>query len=139
MAVAQSVDNLVACFEGPRKQIAREATTYVIQALRRILGNETATPAPSRNWADVASSAIMAGTAPAPACTRNPTRTQAPTQTQALPHPKEGLRIFARIPEEGLAAERKHAPFTLHRTVCQALRLQLADITHTDHNVMATL
>ncbi|KAK1839749.1 hypothetical protein CCHR01_17633, partial [Colletotrichum chrysophilum] len=53
MAIAQSVDNVVSCFEGPRKQIAKEATTYVVQALKRIMGNGTAAPTPSRNWAKV--------------------------------------------------------------------------------------
>ncbi|KAF5498164.1 hypothetical protein CGCA056_v014991 [Colletotrichum aenigma] len=73
MAIAQSVDNMVSCFEGPRKQIAKEATTY------------------------------------------------------------EDLRVFARIPEEGLTAARKHTPFALRRKVCQALSLQLADIPHIYH------
>ncbi|KAF4480690.1 hypothetical protein CGGC5_v010555 [Colletotrichum fructicola Nara gc5] len=83
MAIAQSVDNVVSCFEGPRKQIAKEATTYA--------------------------------------------------QTQTLAQPKEDLRVFARIPEEGLTAARKHAPFALRRKVCQALGLQLADIPHIYH------
>ena len=30
IAIAQSVDNMVSCFEGPRKQIAKGATAYVI-------------------------------------------------------------------------------------------------------------
>ncbi|KAF5500006.1 hypothetical protein CGCA056_v014967 [Colletotrichum aenigma] len=73
IAIAKSVDNVVSCFEGPRKQIAKEATAY------------------------------------------------------------EDLQVFARIPEEGLGAARKHAPFTLRCTVCQALSLQLADIPHIYH------
>ncbi|KAF5498142.1 hypothetical protein CGCA056_v014980 [Colletotrichum aenigma] len=97
MAIAQSVDNVVSCFEGPRKQIAKEATTYVIQALKRIMWNKSAAPNLSWNWAD------------------------------------EDLRVFARIPEEGLTAARKHAPFALRRKVCQALSLQLADIPHIYH------
>ncbi|KAF5482919.1 hypothetical protein CGCF413_v015543 [Colletotrichum fructicola] len=113
IAIAQSVDNVVSCFEGPRKQIAKEATAYVIQALKRIMGNEAAAPAPRRNWADP--------------------QAQAQTQPQALTQLKEDLRVFARIPEEGLGAARKHAPFTLRRTVCQALSLQLADIPHIYH------
>ncbi|KAF5482857.1 hypothetical protein CGCF413_v015520 [Colletotrichum fructicola] len=113
IAIAQSVDNVVSCFEGPRKQIAKEATAYVIQALKRIMGNEAAAPAPRRNWADP--------------------QAQAQTQPQALTQLKEDLRVFTRIPEEGLGAARKHAPFTLRRTVCQALSLQLADIPHIYH------
>ncbi|KAF5502030.1 hypothetical protein CGCA056_v014371 [Colletotrichum aenigma] len=133
MAIAQSVDNVVSCFEGPRKQIAKEATTYVIQALKRIMWNESAAPNPSRNWADVAASAATAAAAPAPAParTRNPIQPQA--QTQTLTQPQEDLRVFARIPEEGLTAARKHAPFALRRKVCQALSLQLADIPHIYH------
>ncbi|KAF4473698.1 hypothetical protein CGGC5_v017335 [Colletotrichum fructicola Nara gc5] len=135
IAIAQSVDNVVSCFEGPRKQIAKEATAYVIQALKRIMGNEAAAPAPRRDWADVAASAPAAAPAPARNVTRNPTQPQAQTQTQpqALTQLKEDLRVFARIPEEGLGAARKHAPFTLRRTVCQALSLQLADIPHIYH------
>ncbi|KAF5500013.1 hypothetical protein CGCA056_v014950 [Colletotrichum aenigma] len=38
--------------------------------------------------------------------------------------------VFACIPEEGLTAARKHAPFALRRKVCQAPGLQLADIPH---------
>ncbi|KXH62862.1 hypothetical protein CNYM01_14365, partial [Colletotrichum nymphaeae SA-01] len=92
MAIAQSVDNVVSCFEGPRKQIAKEATTYVIQALKRIMGNETATPAPNRNWANVVvASAATAATAPAPAPARNRNPTQPQSQTQALSQPKEDL------------------------------------------------
>ncbi|KAF4473686.1 hypothetical protein CGGC5_v017270 [Colletotrichum fructicola Nara gc5] len=139
MAIAQSVDNVVSCFEGPRKQIAKEATTYVVQALKRIMGNGTAAPTPSRNWAKVVASAESAAPAPAqapapapaPARTQNPIHLQA--QTQTLAQPKEDLRVFARIPEEGLTAARKHAPFALRRKVCQALGLQLADIPHIYH------
>ncbi|KAF5500011.1 hypothetical protein CGCA056_v014968 [Colletotrichum aenigma] len=83
MAIAQSVDNVVSCFEGPRKQIAKEATTYA--------------------------------------------------QTQTLAQLKKDLRVFACIPEEGLTAARKHAPFALRWKVCQALGLQLADIPHIYH------
>ncbi|KAF5482773.1 hypothetical protein CGCF413_v015565 [Colletotrichum fructicola] len=135
IAIAQSVDNVVSCFEGPTKQIAKEATAYVIQALKRIMGNEAAAPAPRRNWADVAASAPATAPAPARNATRNPTQPQAQAQTQpqALTQLKEDLRVFARIPEEGLGAARKHAPFTLRRTVCQALSLQLADIPHIYH------
>ncbi|KAJ0372164.1 hypothetical protein COL922a_014300, partial [Colletotrichum nupharicola] len=46
---------------------------------------------------------------------------------------KEDLWVFAYIPEEGLTAARKHAPFALRRKVCQALDLQLADIPHIYH------
>ncbi|KAK1634578.1 hypothetical protein BDP81DRAFT_395868 [Colletotrichum phormii] len=122
MAIAQSVDNVISCFEGPRKQIAKEATTYVIQALKRIMGNETTAPAPSRKWTDVAASASTTAVAVAPTRTRIPTRPEVQTQSltetraQALSQPKEDLRVFTRIPEEGLAAARKHAPFALRRT-----------------------
>ncbi|KAF4478398.1 hypothetical protein CGGC5_v013052 [Colletotrichum fructicola Nara gc5] len=137
MAIAQSVDNVVSCFEGPRKQIAKEATTYVVQALKRIMGNGTAAPTPSRNWAKVVASAESAAPAPAQAPAPAPARTQNPihpqAQTQTLAQPKEDLRVFARIPEEGLTAARKHAPFALRRKVCQALGLQLADIPHIYH------
>ncbi|KAJ0339269.1 hypothetical protein COL922a_004654 [Colletotrichum nupharicola] len=130
ITITQSVDNVVSCFQGPKKQIAKEATAHVIQALKRLMGNETTAPAPaptpSRNWANVAASAVT--TAASLARTRNPSRPQAQTQPQAVTQLKEDLRVFARIPEEGLGAARKHAPFTLHRTVCQALSLQLADI-----------
>ncbi|KAK1837404.1 hypothetical protein CCHR01_19975, partial [Colletotrichum chrysophilum] len=137
MTIAQSVDNVVSCFEGPKKQIAKEATAHVIQALKRFMGNETAAPAPapapSRKWADVAASAGTAAATPARNVTRYPTQPQGQTQPQALTQPKEDLRVFARIPEEGLTAARRHAPFTLRRTVCQALGLQLADIPHIYH------
>ncbi|KAJ0379696.1 hypothetical protein COL922a_014030, partial [Colletotrichum nupharicola] len=43
---------------------------------------------------------------------------------------KEDLWVFACVPEEGLTAARKHAPFALRWKVCQALDLQLADILH---------
>ncbi|KAF5518542.1 hypothetical protein CGCA056_v009557 [Colletotrichum aenigma] len=112
IAIAKSVDNVVSCFEGPRKQIAKEATAYMIQALKRIIGNKAA--APALRWAQ-------------------PPQAQAQTQPQALTQLKEDLQVFARIPEEGLGAARKHAPFTLRRTVCQALSLQLADIPHIYH------
>ncbi|KAH9227865.1 hypothetical protein K456DRAFT_1729619 [Colletotrichum gloeosporioides 23] len=66
MTIAQSVDNVVSCFEGPKKQIAKEATAHVIQALKRLMGNETTAPALapapaptlSWNWANVAASAV---------------------------------------------------------------------------------
>ncbi|KAJ0381732.1 hypothetical protein COL922a_013952, partial [Colletotrichum nupharicola] len=54
-------------------------------------------------------------------------------QTQTLTQPKEDLQVFARVPEEGLTAARKHAPFALRQKVCQALNLQLADIPHIYH------
>ncbi|KAJ0356749.1 hypothetical protein COL922a_014685, partial [Colletotrichum nupharicola] len=121
------MDNVVSCFEGPKKQIAKEATAHVIQALKRFMGNEMAAPAPaptlSRKWVDVVASAGGTAATTAHNNARNPTQPQA--QTQALSQPKEDLRIFARIPEECLAAARKHAPFALRRTIYQALRLKL--------------
>ncbi|KAH9236472.1 hypothetical protein K456DRAFT_1721827 [Colletotrichum gloeosporioides 23] len=115
MTIAQSVDNVVSCFEGPKKQIAKEATAHVIQALKRLMGNETTAPAPaptpSWNWANVAASAVT--TAASLARTRNPSQPQAQTQPQAVTQLKEDLQVFARIPKEGLGAARKHAPFTL--------------------------
>ncbi|KAK2747411.1 hypothetical protein CKAH01_06588 [Colletotrichum kahawae] len=137
MTIAQSVDNVVSCFEGPKKQIAKEAIAHVIQALKRFMGNETAAPAPapalSWKWADVAASAGTAAATPARNVTRYPTQPRGQTQPQALTQPKEDLRVFARIPEEGLTAARRHAPFTLRRTVCQAFGLQLADIPYIYH------
>ncbi|KAJ0381758.1 hypothetical protein COL922a_013905, partial [Colletotrichum nupharicola] len=44
--------------------------------------------------------------------------------------PKEDLQVFARVPEEGLTAAKKHAPFALRQKVCEACDLQLADIPH---------
>ncbi|KAF6808228.1 hypothetical protein CPLU01_15698 [Colletotrichum plurivorum] len=117
LTIVRSVDNVVSSFEGPKKQIAKEATTYVIQAFKRLMNNE-ATSTPNRKWATVA--------AAAPAQNRTPTRSQAQTQP-------EDLRVFVRIPEEILTAARKHAPFALRQTVCQALGLQLADIPHIYH------
>ncbi|KAJ0268313.1 hypothetical protein COL922a_014812, partial [Colletotrichum nupharicola] len=54
-------------------------------------------------------------------------------QTQSLTQPKEDLRVFARVPEEGLTGARKHAPCALRQKVSQALDLQLADIPHIYH------
>ncbi|KAF6783763.1 hypothetical protein CSOJ01_15857 [Colletotrichum sojae] len=121
LTIAQSVDNVVSSFEGPKKQIAKEATACVIQALKRLMNNEAA-PAPTRNWAAVAASAL----------TSTSIQNRAPTRPQAQTQP-EDLRVFARIPEEGLEAARKNAPFALRRTICQALSLQLADIPHVYH------
>ncbi|KAF6793797.1 hypothetical protein CSOJ01_13820 [Colletotrichum sojae] len=123
LTITQSVDNVVSSFEGPKKQIAKEATACVIQALKRLMSNETA-PTSRPNWATVAASAPAA----TPVNTRTPTRSQALTQAQAKPPPKEDLRVFARIPEEGLMETRKHAPFALRQTICQTLGLQLSDI-----------
>ncbi|KAK2738280.1 hypothetical protein CKAH01_18784 [Colletotrichum kahawae] len=127
LTIAQSVDNVVSSFEGYKKQIAKEATVCVIQTLKRLMNNE-ATATPTRNWASVAA------TAPATA----PGRNQAPTQPHRQPQAQaqtqpEDLRVFVRIPEEGLEAARKNAPFALRRTVCQALNLQLADVPHIYH------
>ncbi|KAF6808989.1 hypothetical protein CPLU01_15579 [Colletotrichum plurivorum] len=71
LTIAQSVDNVVSSFEGPKKQIAKEATACVIQALKRLMNNETA-PASTRNWAAVAASASTQNRAP----TRPQTRTE---------------------------------------------------------------
>ncbi|KAK6222515.1 hypothetical protein QIS74_04217 [Colletotrichum tabaci] len=134
LTVAQSVDNVVSSFEGPRKQIAKEATAYVIQALKKFINRENA-PTLSRSWAAVTASAPA--TAPDPH--RAPTHPQARPQTksqaqpQPRPQPKEDLRVFARIPEEGLSAARKNAPFALRQTVCRTFDLQLADIPHIYH------
>ncbi|KAF6810377.1 hypothetical protein CPLU01_15321 [Colletotrichum plurivorum] len=125
LTIARSVDNVVSSFEGPKKQIAKEATTYVIQALKRLMNNE-ATSTSNRKWATVAAAASTAAPVAAPAQNQTPTRSQAQTQP-------EDLRVFARIPEESLTAARKHAPFALRQTVCQALGLQLADIPHIYH------
>ncbi|KAK2738281.1 hypothetical protein CKAH01_18785 [Colletotrichum kahawae] len=127
VTIAQSVDNMVSSFEGYKKQIAKEAIIYIIQTLKRLINNE-ATATPTRNWASVAA------TAPATA----PGRNQAPTQPHRQPQAQaqtqpEDLRVFVRIPEEGLKAARKNAPFALRRTVCQALNLQLADVPHIYH------
>ncbi|KAF6823754.1 hypothetical protein CPLU01_11221 [Colletotrichum plurivorum] len=134
MTIAQSVDNVVSSFEGPKKQIAKEATTYVIQALKKLMDNQAApspnqnqaAPIPNRNWAAIAASAPTSASAPA--------TTQNRTLERSLPQAKlEDPRIFARIAEEGLEAARKHAPFALRQTVCQALKLQLVDIPHIHH------
>ncbi|KAK1471334.1 hypothetical protein CABS01_16377 [Colletotrichum abscissum] len=58
LTIAQSVDSVVASFDGSRKQIAKEASGYVIQALKRLINHET-TPVAARSWAAVA--APMAG------------------------------------------------------------------------------
>ncbi|KAF6784877.1 hypothetical protein CMUS01_16595, partial [Colletotrichum musicola] len=102
LTVAQSVDNVVSSFEGPKKQIAKEATACVIQALKRLMNNEAA-PAPTRNWAAVAASAPTSTKAPASASASTSTQNRAPTRPQAQTQP-EDLRVFARIPEEGLEA-----------------------------------
>ncbi|KAF6830380.1 hypothetical protein CMUS01_07787 [Colletotrichum musicola] len=73
ITIAQSVDNVVSSFEGPKKQIAKEATIYVIQALKRLMNNETA-PAPTipRNWATIAALGLTAVSALAPTSTSAP-------------------------------------------------------------------
>ncbi|KXH45593.1 hypothetical protein CNYM01_14270, partial [Colletotrichum nymphaeae SA-01] len=103
LTIAQSVDSVVASFDGSRKQIAKEASGYVIQALKRLINHET-TPAAARSWAAVA--APMAGNTTATtrsgqSSARPKAPLPAPDQPQA--QPEEDLRIFARVPEEGLA------------------------------------
>ncbi|KAF6782655.1 hypothetical protein CMUS01_16708, partial [Colletotrichum musicola] len=128
LTVAQSVDNVVSSFEGPKKQIAKEATTYVIQALKRLMNNEAApAPTPARNWAATAASAPTAASASPTTSTPVPAQTRALARSQPRTQP-EDLQIFVRIPEEGLEAARNNAPFALRRIICQILGLQLADI-----------
>ncbi|KAF6792032.1 hypothetical protein CMUS01_16195 [Colletotrichum musicola] len=75
------------------------------------------------NWAIVAALAPAAAAAVTPINTQTPTHSQALTQAQAKPLPKEDLRVFTRIPKEGLIETRKHAPFALCQTIYQTLGL----------------
>ncbi|KAK1512600.1 hypothetical protein CABS01_16782 [Colletotrichum abscissum] len=122
-----------ASFDDSRKQIAKEATAYVIQALKRLINHET-TPAAARSWAAVA--APMAGnTTAATRSGQSSARPKPPLPAQDRPQAqsKEDLRIFARVPEEGLAAARKIAPFAVRQIVCKASGLGLADLPHAYH------
>ncbi|KAI3528200.1 hypothetical protein CABS02_15181 [Colletotrichum abscissum] len=133
LTIAQSVDSVVASFDGSRKQIAKEASGYVIQALKRLINHET-TPAAARSWAAVA--APMAGnTTAATRSGQSSARPKAPLPAQDRPQaqPEEDLRIFARVPEEGLAVARKTAPFAVRQIVCKAFGLGLADLPHVYH------
>ncbi|KAI3527870.1 hypothetical protein CABS03_15174 [Colletotrichum abscissum] len=133
LTIAQSVDSVVASFDGSRKQIAKEASGYVIQALKRLINHET-TPAAARSWAAVA--APMAGNTTAATWSgQSSARPKAPLPAQDQPQaqPEEDLRIFARVPEEGLAVARKIAPFAVRQTVCKAFGLGLADLPHVYH------
>ncbi|GKT52486.1 uncharacterized protein ColSpa_12667 [Colletotrichum spaethianum] len=89
LTIAQSVDNVFSSFEGPRKQIAKEDTAYVIQALKKLINKEHA-PILTRSWAAVTASAPAA-----PDPHRAPTRPQARPQTKPQPQPqsKEDLRF----------------------------------------------
>ncbi|KAK1974052.1 hypothetical protein LZ30DRAFT_787296 [Colletotrichum cereale] len=80
LTIAQSVDNVVSSIEGPRKQIAKEATAYVIQALKKLINKEHA-PTLTRSWAAVTASAP--GTAPDPRQNPRPNPSQRSRQSNA--------------------------------------------------------
>ncbi|KAK1727516.1 uncharacterized protein BDZ83DRAFT_750063, partial [Colletotrichum acutatum] len=113
LTIARSVDSVVASFDGSRKQIAKEATAYVIQTLKRLINHETS-PIAARSWAAVV--APMAGNTTAATRSGQSCQSSArpkatlPAEDQPQAQPKEDLRIFARVPEESLAAARKIAP-----------------------------
>ncbi|KAF6827144.1 hypothetical protein CMUS01_09126 [Colletotrichum musicola] len=133
ITITQSINNVVSSFKGPKKQIAKETTIYIIQALKRLINNKTA-PAPTipQNWATIAA------LSPTTASTLAPTSTSAPAQNRALTHLQpqaqpEDLQIFIHIPKKSLETAQKNAPFTLRRTIYQVLGLQLADIPQIYH------
>ncbi|KAF6784875.1 hypothetical protein CSOJ01_15689 [Colletotrichum sojae] len=97
-------------------------------ALKRLMNNGAApapasAPTPARSWATIAASGpTTAASALAPTSTTVPAQNRALARSQPRVQP-EDLRVFVRIPEEGLEAARKNALFALRRTICQALNL----------------
>ncbi|KAK2023935.1 hypothetical protein LX32DRAFT_656591 [Colletotrichum zoysiae] len=77
LTIAQSVDSVVASFDGRRKQIAKEATAYVVQDLGKLIKSETGS-IDARSWAAVAASATVDNPTawPALTCPRVPLPSQ---------------------------------------------------------------
>ncbi|KAK2053756.1 hypothetical protein LY76DRAFT_666621 [Colletotrichum caudatum] len=84
--------------EARQKLIAKEASGYVIQALRKLIKCEIGSTA-DQSWAAVAASATVNATVAMLA----PTRPQAPlpAHSRSQAQPQEDLCIFARILDEG--------------------------------------